>query len=247
MAVGGPSVAGPGARLATDGPGGPSFTAVSGWLALVGGAEWREGCSFDATLLGHAGTSEVLVLPTAAAYEHPERAVETARGWFEGLGATAKGLMVLNRRDAMDPANADAVRRAKCVYLSGGSPMHLRSVLKDSAVWRSLVEAWQDGAVLAASSAGAMALCDPMVDPRGGAFTLGLGLVAQLAFIPHHDTWSPEKARRTIKLAPAGLPVVAVDERTALLRSPEGQWSVEGAGQVVVFCDGQQAALDSLP
>ncbi|HVL27365.1 MAG TPA: Type 1 glutamine amidotransferase-like domain-containing protein [Acidimicrobiales bacterium] len=220
---------------------------MSGWLALVGGAEWRDGCSFDRRLLEASGDAEVVVLPTAAAYEHPERAVEWAVRYFDGLGAKARGLMVLNRRDAEDEANAAAVREARFVYLGGGSPMHLRSVLKDSRVWHALVAAWDDGAVLAGSSAGAMVLCDPMVDPRGGAFTLGLGLVAQVAVIPHHDTWSPEKARRTIKLAPAGLAVVAVDEQTALLRSPQGRWSVEGAGQVVVFCDGHQAGLDVLP
>jgi cyanophycinase len=216
-------------------------------LALVGGAEWQQKCTFDRTLLDAAGNAEVLVLPTAAAYEHPERAVQTARRHFDGLGGTVRGLMVLRRGDAEDDANVHAVRESRFIYLAGGSPMHLRSVLKDSPLWHAVVSAWNDGAVLAGSSAGAMVLCDPMVDPRGGAFTLGLGLVAQVAIIPHHDTWSPEKARRTIKLAPAGLPVVAIDEQTALLRHPDGSWTVEGAGQVVVFLDGHEAGLEALP
>jgi len=220
---------------------------MSGWLALVGGAEWRDGCSFDRTLLEAAGNPEVVILPTAAAYEHPERAVAWAENYFEKLGGRAKGLMVLSRGDAEDKANAAAVRESRFIYLSGGSPMHLRSVLKDSMVWNALVAAWSDGAALAGSSAGAMVLCDPMVDPRGGAFTLGLGLVAQVAVIPHHDTWSPEKARRTIRLAPASLPVVAIDEQTALLRNPDGEWSVKGAGQVVVFQNGHVAGLGALP
>ena len=220
---------------------------MSGSLALVGGGEWRDGCTFDRRLLEESRTGEVLVLPTAAAYEHPERAVESAERWFAGLGGKARGLMVLRRADAEDEANAAAVRESRFLYLSGGSPMHLRSVLKDSVVWQALIGAWNDGAVLAGSSAGAMVLCDPMVDPRGGAFTLGLGLVAQLAVIPHHNTWSPEKAKRTIHLAPAGLPVVAIDEQTAVIRSPEGGWTVEGAGEALVFLDGDQAGLDSLP
>lgn len=220
---------------------------MSGFLALVGGGEWRDGCTFDRRLLDDSGAGEVLVLPTAAAYEHPERAVESAQQWFAGLGAKARGLMVLRRADAEDDANAAAVRESRFVYLSGGSPMHLRSVLKDSVVWQALIEAWNDGAVLAGSSAGAMVLCDPMVDPRGGAFTLGLGLVAQLAVIPHHNTWSPEKAKRTIHLAPPGLPVLAVDEQTAVVRSPEGGWTVEGAGEALVFLDGKEAGLDALP
>jgi len=220
---------------------------MSGSLALVGGGEWRDGCSFDETLLKESGAEEVLILPTAAAYEHPGAAVEWARGWFAPLGADVRGLMVLRRPDALDEANAAVVRRSRFIYLSGGSPMHLRSVLKDTPLWEALVAAWNDGAVLAGSSAGAMALCDPMVDPRGGAFTLGLALLSQFAFIPHHDTWSPDKARRTITLAPPGVPVVAVDERTALMRRPDGSWEVGGAGKVVVFVDGHEAGLGSLP
>jgi cyanophycinase len=221
---------------------------MTGMLALVGGAEWREGCKvFDAELLAASGGTEVLVLPTAAAYEHPQKAVDTATAYFAGLGATARGLMVLRRPDAMDEANAAAVRAARFVYLGGGSPLHLRSVLKESAVWEALVEAWRSGAVVAGSSAGAMVMGDPMVDPRGGAFTLGLGLIEQLAIVPHHDTWLPERAHRTMQLAPRSLPIAAVDEQTAILRSPEGGWKAAGAGQVAVFLDGKRADLSALP
>ncbi len=220
---------------------------MSGVLALVGGAEWREGCTFDAQLLEASGGRDVTVLPTAAAYEHPEHAVEWAARWFEGFGADVRALMVVGRKDADDEANARAVRESRFLYLSGGSPMHLRSVLKGSVVWDALVATWRDGAVLAGSSAGAMALCDPMVDPRGGAFTVGLGLIEQLAFVPHHDTWSPDKAKRTIALAPSGLPLLAVDERTAVIRATDGRWSVHGAGSAVVFVDGSERGLDALP
>jgi cyanophycinase len=220
---------------------------MNGPLALVGGGEWREGCSFDKDLLEASGGAEVLVLPTAAAYEHPERAVDTAKAHFARLGGTARGLMVLRRADANVEANAAEVRDARFLYLSGGSPMHLRSVLKDSLVWDALVDAWRGGAVLAASSAGAMVLCDPMVDMRGGAFTVGLGLLSGFTILPHHDGWSPEKARRTVHLAPAGLAVVGVGERTAIVRSPDGEWSVSGAGKATVFVNGEEKGLEALP
>lgn len=220
---------------------------MSGVLALVGGGEWRDGCTFDADLLAASGADEVVVLPTAAAYEHPERSVEAAAAWFGALGAKVRGLMVLRRPDAEDTANVDVVRSARFLYLSGGSPMHLRSVLKDSPLWDAVLAAWQDGAVVAGSSAGARVLCDPMVDPRGGAFTLGLGLIEQLAVIPHHDTWSPERARRTFSLAPPGLAVVGVDERTALIRDADGAWRADGAGNVIVWVDAVETDLTALP
>ncbi|MDA8048268.1 MAG: Type 1 glutamine amidotransferase-like domain-containing protein [Actinomycetota bacterium] len=221
-------------------PGGP------GPLALIGGAEWTPGCSFDRTLWEEAGRSDVLVLPTAAAYEHPERAVATARDWFAGFGARAEGLMLLSRRDAMDDAMAARLRESRFIYLGGGSPMHLRSVLKDTPAWRALVEAWRGGAVLAGSSAGAMVLGDPMVDPRGGALTLGLGLISGVAVMAHYDTWSEEKAHRTVQLATGHLRIAAIDERTALIRSPDGTWSAAGAGEVTVFVDTRPAPLEVL-
>jgi cyanophycinase len=220
---------------------------TTGPLALVGGGEWREGCSFDRQLLEASGAQEVVVLPTGGAYEHPERLVEQATAWFEALGAAVQGIGVLNRRDAQDSEQAAAVAGARFVYLAGGSALHLRSVLKESAVWDALVEAFNGGATVAGTSAGAMVLCDPMVDPRGGAFTLGLGLVEQVAVIPHFDAWSPEKHQRALQLAPAGVPVVGVDEHTALIRHPDGRWEASGAGKVEVFVDGKKKNLDALP
>ncbi len=224
---------------------------MSGPLALVGGMEWGEGCTFDAELLEASGGADVLVLPTAAAYEHPERAVEAARRWFATMDAQVRGLMVLRRTDAEHPDNVAAVRSARFVYLGGGSPLHLRSVLKDSPLWEALLHAWDEGAVLAASSAGAMVLCDPMVDPRGGAFTLGLGLVNGLTVIPHANSWSPEKAERTYQLAPPGCAVVAVDEQTALIRGASGggthpSWRAAGAGTVTAWRDGEAIPLSVL-
>ena len=220
---------------------------MPGTLALVGGAEWRGGCDFDRDLLAASGTSEVLVLPTGAAFEQPQRLVEAAEHWFRELGATVRPLQVLTRRDALDPVHLGPIRDAAFIYLAGTSPMHLRSVLKDSPIWEALSEAWQGGATLAGTSAGAMVLCDPMVDPRGGALTLGLGLLANVAVIPHHDTWSEDKARRTLRIAPAGMPLVTIDERSAALRAPDGTWTAAGAGQVAVHLDHQLADLSVLP
>jgi cyanophycinase len=216
-------------------------------LALVGGGEWRDGCDFDRDLLEASGADEVLVLPTGSAYEHPQRLVDAASAWFTELDVRARGLMVVGRPDALDEANVSAVREARFVYLAGSSPMHLRSVLKDSPLWDALIESWDAGMALAGSSAGAMVLCDPMVDPRGGAFTLGLGLVENMTIVPHHDNWSEDKAHRTLQLAPKGLIVVGVDERTALVRAPSGGWRAVGAGKVTAWRDGDELDLADLP
>jgi cyanophycinase len=214
-----------------------------GLLALVGGGEWTEGCSFDRELLEASGGSEVLVLPTGAAYEDPATLVAEAVAWFTGLGAQVRELPVLTRRDAYVPGHVEAARSARFIYLAGSSPMHLRSVLKDTPVFDAIVGAWRDGAVLAGTAAGADVLCDPMVDTRGGAFTVGLGVVNGLSVIPRADGWSAEKVDRTVALAPADLALVCLPESTAVLRSPEGTWRVAGVGEVIVYRGGHPVPL----
>lgn len=216
----------------------------TGTLALVGGDEWTEGCSFDATLLAASGGTDVVVLPTAAAYQHPERVVLRAAEWFAPQGAQVEGLMVVDRASAEDPGMAAVVAQARFVYLAGGSPLHLRAALKKSAVFDALQAAWLGGAVVAGAGAGAMVLTDPMMDPRGGALTLGLGLVDNLMVVPHfgdeHDDAHGQKLERTVAMAPAALPVVALPARTALVRDGAGAWRAEGVGTPVVFVGGTQ-------
>jgi cyanophycinase len=145
------------------------------------------------------------------------------------------------------------MRRARLIYLAGSSPMHIRSVLKKSAVWDALVAAWWGGAVVVGSSGAAMALTDPMVDARGGGLTIGLGLIDGVAVVPHFgdaaEDGSGEKMHRSVLLAPRDTPVVGIPERTALIRDPDGSWRSAGTGTVAVFLDGAPApaGLAALP
>jgi cyanophycinase len=84
---------------------------MNGTLALVGGREWTEGCTFDADLV--AGASEVLVLPSALAYENPDEAIERARAWFARYDVGVRVLDVYRRADALESAPADIAAAAR--------------------------------------------------------------------------------------------------------------------------------------
>lgn len=219
---------------------------MRGIIALVGGGEFSDGCTFDRDLLEASGGTTVTVVPAGSAFENPGHVVAQARMWFEGLGAEVVEVPVLTRSDGLIEEHITAVRRARFIYLPGTSPMHLRSVLKDSPLYEAMTTALADGAVLAGSGAGADVLCDPMVDTRGGAFTVGLGLVPNVAVIPRFNQWSPDKVHRTIELAPRGVPVVGIPEGTAVIRR-DGAWSTSGVGDVVVYLDGAVSSIAVLP
>lgn len=219
---------------------------MPGPLALVGGSPFHPDTAVEAELVA-PGIDEVLVLPTGAAYEHPGRLVEAAAERFGALGVAVRGVDVLRRPDATDPDLAAELRAARFVYLAGSSPMHVRSVLKGTPVWDAVRAAWDGGAVLAGVDAGAMVLCDPMVDPRGGAFTVGLGLLAGVTVIPGFDSWSEDAVHRTRALSPASLVIVGLAAGSALVRDPDGTWRGAGPVDPVVYVGGAPGSLADLP
>ncbi len=203
---------------------------MTGTLALLGGGPFTANDELDRRLIAAAGATEIIVLPTADAFEHPSRMIDTAREWGERLGVNIDGRLVLRRADANDSQHVHAVEHARMVYLAGDSPLHLRSVLKNTALFDALRSVIANGGVVAAVAASAACLCDPMTDPRGGAFTLGLGLVGGLAVLTESETLSPERLHRTLQLA-KGFAVAVLPTGSALLQT-NGVWERVGAVDV---------------
>jgi cyanophycinase len=100
--------------------------------------------------------------------------------------------------------------------------------------------------VLAASAAGAMVVSDPMVDPRGGAFTLGLGLLPRVAVVPQVEQWSADRLHRTLDLADSdtGLLLLTLASGAAALRNGDGTWTAHG--RVGVYRGHAPVDLDEL-
>lgn len=198
---------------------------MTGLLALLGGGAFVANDDLDRSLLAEVGASKVVVLPTADAFEDPGTLIAAAMNWGERLGVDIEALMVMQRHDAEDAGAAGVIEAANAVYLVGDSPMHLRSALKDTAVFRALAGVEDRGGLVAAVGPSAAALCDPMLDVRGGAFTLGLGLAPGLAVVPESETWAADRLHRTISLA--NTPLVELPTGSAVVRR-DGTWALSG-------------------
>lgn len=221
---------------------------MTGPLALVGGGEFTDGCSFDAEIAAAVGATEVALLPTGWAYENPSKAVTAAREWFASLGLGLVEVPVYTRADAMSAENVAAVRNARMLYLTGVSPMHMRSVLMDTPVYAAIIETWEAGAALVGSGAGTDVLCDPMIDIRGGAFTVGLGLLPDVAVMTHSEERSRDMVSRTIKLTPPSVLLVELPTRTAVIDDAgDATWRVAGVGPVVAHRNGEIVSFAELP
>jgi cyanophycinase len=198
---------------------------VGGTIALVGGGPFRANDELDRRLLQTVEAGRVVVLPTADAFEEPAELVATAMSWGERLQVEVDALMVMQRHDAEADGAAAAVRDARAVYLVGDSSMHLRSVLKETSVFAALNDVLAGGGLLVAVGSCAAAVCDPMLDQRGGAFTLGLGLVRGIAVIPEAETWSEERLHRTLSLADTA--VIELPTGSAVV-GHDGEWELTG-------------------
>ena len=208
---------------------------MSGPIALVGGAEWTAPATpLDAWLLERSGSPVVTVVPTAAR-QHPDRALASAERYFRPLGGRVEAAPVLTRADAERESVRPGLASASFIYLAGGDPRYLASVLRETPAWQGMLDAVQAGALLAGSSAGAMVLCEQMVVPGSEAAQPGLGLVPGLAVLAHANHWHARLTQITGALPPdAPLRLLAIDEATGLVVDG-GRCRVLGAGSVTLY------------
>jgi cyanophycinase len=214
-----------------------------GPLALVGGDEFKPGNeAHDSLLVAHARIhgGPAYVIATAAR-EHPDAAVTTARLWFESLGLSVSELRLRTRTDAGRAATVEAAARGSFFYLAGGDPGRVPQVLEGTPAWAAIVGAWRRGAVLAGSSAGAMALGswtlirarmpgDSARTPRAA-----LGVVPGIGVVPHFETFGHRWLSSVKAIAVArGVVLLGLDERTAAVWR-DGAWTAMGDGVVTMI------------
>jgi cyanophycinase len=224
---------------------------MPGLLALVGGDEFKPGNEQQDRVMVAAATGRgrAFVIPTAAARQGPEQAIAHATRWFRGLGLELAELPILKRTDAMKPALAEEALRGGFFYLVGGDPGHVAQVLRGSAVWHAIFDAWLGGAVLAGSSAGAMALCSHTLVRATWPHRFrrrpidALAAVPRTAVLPHYDTFGHKWVGSAQEAAPE-LTLLGVDERSAAVWEARA-WRAMGPGVVTVIRGSKAATFES--
>jgi hypothetical protein len=251
--------------------------AMSGRVALHGGGEFLPGdepflrALLDAAVVtadARGGPGEpvhVVVVPTAAARHNPDAASRFGTSAFQrvadgGRPVQVEAARVVDAASADDPATAGRLEAADLIYLPGGDPDVIPTLMPGTAAWRAIEAARWRGAVLAGASAGAMGLCR-FTWTRDG-IRPGLDVVHGLAVFPHADaeTWMRQMSWFTMAAA-AGVGVLGIGERTGVI-SPrddgqanggptmwqvvgeqEVRWLPPGATEPAIVTDGQTIEL----
>ena len=217
-----------------------------GILLFEGGCEFQgkmEQPDRKALALAGEEKARIAVIPTAAAPDNNhERAGNNALMWFRALGAeNTISLPIIDTASANDPELSFQLNRADFIYVLGGFPGYLEKTLRKSLCLDAMQSAYQRGAVLAGSSAGAMVLCERYFDPEVKQIKNGFGIKKNVILIPHHDTFGGawrEKYLGDIQ----DVRCVGIDEQTGMIREREHhQWTVYGKGTVTVY---QEFSID---
>ena len=215
-----------------------------GYILLEGGAEFGGGMAepdLRAIELAGGMDAPICIIPAAAAPDHNhQRAGQNGVRWFKSLGAKQVALLpLIDQASANLPSIVTTLQEARLIYLLGGFPEYLGNTLAGSLSWQAMLEAFDNGAVIGGSSAGAMVLCQHYYDPYTQNLADGLNLVTQACVIPHHNAFGRNWAPRLVAMLP-GVVLIGIDEQTGMINDAVAdQWNVYGKGAVTIYSDGE--------
>ena len=197
-------------------------------LVLAGGGELDAGTPAGQVL---AGCGRVAVVTLAAAFRRPDALRADIGHWAGAVGVEVSVVGAVRRSDSLDPVTSTPIAGADGVLVLDGSPAHLVGALKATPLLHAIVGARDGGATVVWSGAAAAAVCDPMVDDRGGALTVGLGLYPGITVAAGWDRWPRDRRRRLKRMLPASVLFVALERGAAVLSATAGagrQWTAVG-------------------
>jgi cyanophycinase len=211
-----------------------------GILLLEGGSEFQgkmEEPDRKALALAGGQNAKVVIIPTAAAPDNnSKRAGDTASEWFQTLGArNISVLPIIDKESANDPGLSAELDHANLIYILGGFTGYLDRTLKESPCLDALLHAYEKGAVIAGSSAGAMVLCERYFDPIVKEIKKGFGILKDVILIPHHDTFGRSWHSLYFDKI-ADIRCIGIDEQTGMMNQTDRhRWTVYGKGGVTLY------------
>ncbi|GAC1401032.1 MAG: cyanophycinase [Ktedonobacteraceae bacterium] len=234
-----------------------------GGVALVGSGEYLDVMNeIDTYLLntvGGASTAKVALLPTASGLEPNGPTFWNNLGvrHFKSLGVNdIRATRIIDRASAFDQEQLALLQEADLYYFSGGNPQHTIETLRDSPAWNIMKTAYDQGAVLAGCSAGAMMLSARTISIRQVmlgepiSFVDAMDIVPNIIVFPHFDRMAgflnQDRFQHLLHSVPEHYNVVGIDEDTALVRIEPNdtldlmaRWRVMGRQNVSIFNGGK--------
>lgn len=227
---------------------------AAGTLCVIGGAEDRTG---SRTVLREfvrlAGESPRIAVVATASSLGPE-ILDEYSALFRALGAReVLPLRPESRAEADDPAVAEPLSDVDAVFMTGGNQLKLTQVVGGTLFGDAVRSAYERGALVGGTSAGASAVSEHMIafgdesdTPRQGvtASAAGLGLLPDVIVDQHFAQRNRYGRLLSLVARSPRLLGLGVDEDTAAVVRGGHLLEVVGSGCVFV-ADGSSAVSDA--
>jgi cyanophycinase len=224
----------------------PDENAPRGVLMVIGGAEDKLGrrtiLSRFARLAGGPGAS-VAVISTASALG--DTATEVYRAVLGRIGITdVRGLRPESRAEADDPACAALLEDCSGIFMTGGNQNKLSTIVAGTRLGAAIAQAYEAGAVVGGTSAGASVVTTLMVATGAEGSTpkermvqlaAGLGLIDGVVIDQHFSQRNRYGRLLSIVAHSPSMLGVGVDEDTAMVVTEGRYVEVVGKGAVTIF------------
>jgi cyanophycinase len=229
----------------------PDLDAPRGVLMMIGGAEDKLG---QRTILNRfarlAGGPAAIIAVISTASSLGDEVTDVYRTLFHKLGVPeVRGLRPETRAEADDPMAAALLEEVTGVFMTGGNQAKLSSTLAGTRLGEAIRRAYDLGAVVGGTSAGASVVTNHMI--TGGAegvtakermaqLAAGLGLIDGVIVDQHFDQRHRYGRLLSLVAHSPGQLGVGIDEDTAVVVTEGRYVEVIGRGAVTIF-DGVKA------
>ncbi|MGC8460925.1 MAG: Type 1 glutamine amidotransferase-like domain-containing protein [Candidatus Dormibacteria bacterium] len=201
------------------------MTSAAPRILLMGSGEFTPAVlPVDTMLRDTMHVHSVAVIPAAAGKEPDAmKWITMAEHHYASLGIDITGIPAFTPEEANSTAWDSALANVDLIYLSGGDPTYLHSILAGSRLWTTILSRVHTGVILAGSSAGAMVLGSsipkniraPSINATPPEWVPAF-LLVRLTIFPHFDRWQDASHRLNL-LTEAGPPSwMGIDEDTGV-------------------------------
>lgn len=218
---------------------------TQGKLIIIGGREDKEGdCEILSKVASSVGNGKLCIVSVASSVG--DELWETYRQVFKNLGVKKMShLDVVHRKKCVDDLAYKAVKDASAIFFTGGDQLKITSELGGTIVQEKIMDIYNNGGVIAGTSAGASVMGATMMiaGSSDASFRIGsnLKMAPGLGFASNMliDQHFAERGRigRLIGATahnPKNLGI-GIDENTAIILIDNVRFDVIGSGAVYVL------------
>ena len=212
-------------------------------LIIIGGHEDKSGKKTILHEVARRAGSDKIVVTTVASHE-PEGYFAGYEEAFADIGVQeVVELEIQDRSEAVLDRKVQLLDGARGLFFTGGDQLKITSQIGDTPIFRKILEIYQEGGVIAGTSAGASAMCETMLvkgtgreSHRIGDLHLapGLGLIKDVIIDQHFaERGRMGRLLGAIAQNPRVLGI-GIDEDTAIVIENAESFYVLGSGAVYV-------------